>query len=62
MVLSRTITAPTFFRSQVDRVATYCAILMKYSSHGARFGFAGSTGVFFFLFINVLPFTKCRLL
>src|SRR5262245_50812670 len=36
MVRLRTSTAPTYLRGQVDRVATTCAMLMKYSSHDAR--------------------------
>src|SRR4028119_1869108 len=36
MRLSRTITAPTASRGHVDRVATSCEILMKYSSHEGR--------------------------
>src|SRR3982751_5484965 len=36
MVRLRTSTAPTYLRGQVDRVATTCAMLMKYSSHEAR--------------------------
>src|SRR5512145_2937029 len=36
MVLLRTMTAPTYLRGHVDRVATTCAMLMKYSSHEAR--------------------------
>src|SRR5262249_57969506 len=28
--------APTYLRGQVERVATTCAMLMKYSSHDAR--------------------------
>src|SRR5258706_6153069 len=35
-VRSRTITAPTCFLGQVDRVAAWCAIPMKYSFHPAR--------------------------
>src|SRR5215218_5384838 len=34
--LSRTITAPTARRGQVERVATSCAMRMKYSSHEGR--------------------------
>src|SRR5258706_7844869 len=33
---SRTMTAPTCFRGQVDRVAACCAMPMKYSFHPAR--------------------------
>src|SRR3954463_14691327 len=29
-------TEPTYLRGQVERVATTCAMLMKYSSHAAR--------------------------
>src|SRR5262245_49179581 len=36
MVRFFTMTAPTYLRGQVDRVATTCAMLMKYSSHDAR--------------------------
>src|SRR4028118_1876822 len=36
MRLSRTITAPTASRGHVERVATSCEILMKYSSHEGR--------------------------
>src|SRR4028118_484257 len=36
MRLSRTITAPTASRGQVERAATSCEILMKYSSHEGR--------------------------
>src|SRR5215207_10146542 len=36
MRLSRTITAPTASRGQVERVATSCAMRMKYSSHEGR--------------------------
>src|SRR5437867_2050965 len=36
MLLSRTITAPTCLRSQVERDATSLAMRMKYSSHDAR--------------------------
>src|SRR5215212_6382105 len=36
MRLSRTITAPTARRGQVERVATSCAMRMKYSSHEGR--------------------------
>jgi hypothetical protein len=36
MLLSRTMTAPTNLRSQVDRVDTSRAMFMKYSSHVAR--------------------------
>src|SRR5882724_6138905 len=36
MIRLRTITAPTYLRGQVERVATTCAMLMKYSSHDAR--------------------------
>src|SRR5918994_7552442 len=36
MRLSRTTTAPTASRGQVERVATSCAIRMKYSSHEGR--------------------------
>ena len=43
MVLSRTITAPTNLRAQVDRDATTLAMLMKYSSQEARSGMGFST-------------------
>src|SRR5215212_4629744 len=36
MRLSRTITAPTARRGHVERVATSCAMRMKYSSHDGR--------------------------
>src|SRR5687767_8724606 len=36
MVLSRTITAPTNLRSQVERLATTWAMSMKYGSQSAR--------------------------
>src|ERR687893_655113 len=36
MRLSRTITAPTASRGHVERVATSCEILIKYSSHEGR--------------------------
>src|SRR5215207_5144614 len=36
MRLSRTITAPTARRGQVERVATSCAMRMKYSSQEGR--------------------------
>jgi len=36
MLRSRTMTAPTNFRSQVERVDTSRAMFMKYSSHDAR--------------------------
>src|SRR5688500_19685156 len=36
MMRSRTSTAPTYLRGHVERVATTCAMLMKYSSHDAR--------------------------
>src|SRR5580704_13388018 len=36
MLLSRTMTAPTNLRSQVERVDTSRAMFMKYSSHEAR--------------------------
>src|SRR5204863_1510609 len=36
MVRSRTITAPTYLRGQVDREATTCAMFMKYSSQDTR--------------------------
>src|SRR5918999_4684769 len=36
MRLSRTMTAPTASRGHVERVATSCAIRMKYSSHDGR--------------------------
>src|SRR5215218_9581861 len=36
MRLSRTITAPTARRGQVERVATSCAMRVKYSSHEGR--------------------------
>src|SRR5215210_3310037 len=36
MRLSRTMTAPTARRGQVERVATSCAMRMKYSSHEGR--------------------------
>src|ERR1051325_11169927 len=36
IVRLRTMTAPTYLRWQVDRVATTCAMLMKYSSQDAR--------------------------
>src|SRR4028119_1098299 len=36
MRLSRTITAPTASRGHVERAATSCEILMKYSSHDGR--------------------------
>src|SRR5919112_2297823 len=36
MRLSRTITAPTASRGQVERVATSCAMRMKYSSQEGR--------------------------
>src|SRR5215212_3400508 len=36
MRLSRTITAPTARRGQVERVATSCAMRMKYSSQDGR--------------------------
>src|SRR5215813_5862191 len=38
MIRLRTITAPTYLRGQVERVATTCAMLMKYSSHVALGG------------------------
>jgi DNA-nicking Smr family endonuclease len=43
MVFSRTMTAPTNFRGQVDREATTLAIFMKYSSQEARSAMAIST-------------------
>src|SRR5512134_1329546 len=39
MVLSRTMTAPTNLRGQVERLATVSAMRMKYSSHEARGSF-----------------------
>src|SRR5580692_1485546 len=36
MLLSRTMTAPTNFRAQVERVETSRAMFMKYSSHETR--------------------------
>src|SRR5918998_1126714 len=36
MRLSRTITAPTARRGHVERAATSCEILIKYSSHDGR--------------------------
>src|SRR3712207_5764292 len=36
MRLSRTITAPTASRGHVERAATSCEILIKYSSHDGR--------------------------
>src|SRR2546421_2247568 len=36
MVRSRTITEPTYFRGQVEREATTCAMFMKYSSQETR--------------------------
>src|SRR6266542_3610063 len=36
IVRLRTSTAPTYLRGQVERVATTCAMLMKYSSQDAR--------------------------
>src|SRR3954447_16545569 len=42
MRLSRTTTAPTASRGQVERVATSCAIRMKYSSHEGRTFFSFS--------------------
>src|SRR6185436_11414446 len=36
IVRLRTSTAPTYLRGQVERVATTCAMLMKYSSQEAR--------------------------
>lgn len=36
MILSWTITAPTCFRSHVDRVATWVAMFMKYVSQSSR--------------------------
>src|SRR5215212_2869373 len=48
MRLSRTTTAPTASLGHVERVATSCAIRMKYSSHEgrARFSAACSSEVF----------------
>jgi hypothetical protein len=43
MVFSRTITAPTNLREQVDRDATTLAMFMKYSSQEARSGMGIST-------------------
>jgi cation diffusion facilitator family transporter len=43
MVFSRTITAPTNLREQVDREATTLAMFMKYSSQEARSGMGIST-------------------
>src|SRR5918993_256163 len=42
MRLSRTITAPTASRGHVERVATSCAMLMKYSSQEGRIFFSVS--------------------
>src|SRR5438046_9125934 len=36
IVRFRTMTSPTYCRGHVERVATTCAMLMKYSSHDAR--------------------------
>src|SRR4028119_917031 len=42
MRLSRTITAPTARRGHVERVATSCAMRIKYSSHEGRAFFSAS--------------------
>src|SRR5918998_71559 len=42
MRLSLTMTAPTARRGQVDRVATSCAMRMKYSSHEGRARFSSA--------------------
>ena len=42
MLLSRTMTAPTNLRSQVERVATVRAMFMKYSSQEERARMRGS--------------------
>src|SRR5262249_2247440 len=47
MVLSRTMTAPTYLRGQVERDATTSAICMKYSSQGRR--------------SRIAPYTMCGL-
>src|SRR5215210_1136056 len=42
MRLSRTMTAPTASRGHVERVATSCAMRMKYSSHDGRVRFGAA--------------------
>src|SRR5580692_1083324 len=56
MILSRTTTAPTNLRSQVERVATSRAMFMKYSSHETRFRMVTSC-----ILDGVMPRAKSRL-